>query len=367
MRTLATIALFFALAAPASAAKRQVPRGWLGVVVDGPFNDPSFAGAGAEWDRMSGSGAEAVRTAIYWSAVQPTSAAEANFAASDAIVLDAARRRLGVLPVLQGTPGWAALHPGDPASPPRDPADFARVLGLLVARYGPNGSLWREHPEVVKTPIRQWQIWNEPNLTRYWNVAPWAPTYVKLLKAAHAALKAADPGARTILAGLPNESWEAIDQIYDAGGRGAFDVVALHPYTGIPAHVTRIVKIVRRKMQERRDGKLPIWVTELSWPAAEGKTVQHNDFETTDRGQSGRLKAVLPMLADERRTLRIGRVYWYTWLSQEGISDSAFDFSGLRRLRAGQLVSSPALTIFTRLARRLQGCEKQPGDARRCR
>ena len=120
-------------------------------------------------------------------------------------------------------------------------------------------------------------------------------------------------------------------------------------------------------MQRRGDGKLPIWVTELSWPAAQGKTVQHHDFETTDAGQSTRLKAGLPMLADAAQALGIGRVYWYTWLSSEGITDSAFDFSGLRRLRAGQLVSAPSLTVFTRLARRLQGCAKQSGDARRCR
>jgi hypothetical protein len=73
------------------------------------------------------------------------------------------------------------------------------------------------------------------------------------------------------------------------------------------------------------------------------------------------------MLADARKTLGIGRVYWYSWLTQERITDSAFDFSGLRRLRAGQLISAPSLTVFTRLARRLQGCEKQSGDARRCR
>ena len=68
-----------------------------------------------------------------------------------------------------------------------------------------------------------------------------------------------------------------------------------------------------------------------------------------------------------RRTLRIGRVYWYTWLSAEGFTDSAFDYSGLRRLRDGQLRSAPALATFRRAARRLQGCAKRLGDARRCR
>ena len=120
-------------------------------------------------------------------------------------------------------------------------------------------------------------------------------------------------------------------------------------------------------MARRGDGKIPIWITELSFPAAQGKTLQHGGFETTEKGQSDRLKEGLPLLVDDRTKLRIGRVYWYTWLSIEGITGSAFDYSGLRRMRAGQVFDAPSLAIFTRLARRLQGCAKQPGDARRCR
>ena len=216
--------------------------------------------------------------------------------------------------------------------------------------------------------MRSWQIWNEPNLTRYWNVAPWAPSYVALLKRADKALKAADPGSKTVLAGLPNESWKALGGDLQRGRAGLVRHRRAAPLHGrVPENVVRIVKIVRREMARRGDAKLPIWVTELSWPAAQGKTLQHGDFETTEQGQSWRLDEGLPMLADERQRLRIGRVYWYTWLSREGITDSAFDFSGLRRLRAGQLSSAPSLTVFTRLARRLQGCAKQSGDARRCR
>jgi hypothetical protein len=369
MLRLVLIALVCALTLPATseAARREVPRGWLGVVVDGPMTDPAFAGQASEWDLLAGSGAESVRAAVYWDQVQPTGPGDLNFTATDPIFLAAAQRGVNVLPVVQGTPLWAAKNPYDPGSPPRDNEDFARFLTALVTRYGPNGSLWVSHPQVTPQPVRSWQIWNEPNLTRYWNVAPWAPSYVALLKRAHKALKAADPGSQTVLAGLPNESWKALDAIYDAGARRSFDVVTLHPYTGQPKNVVRIVKIVRRLMERRKDGKLPIWVTELSWPAARGKTVQHHDFETTDQGQSSRLNRGLPMLAAARKKLRIGRVYWYTWLSREGVTDSAFDFSGLRRLRGGQVLSAPSLGTFTRLARRLQGCSKQSGDARRCR
>ena len=363
------LALVFGLVAPttADAARRQVPQGWLGVVVDGPLTQPGFQQADAEWDRMASSGAESVRSAFYWHEIQPNGAADQEFANPDAIVLAAARRGLGVLPIVHHTPTWARLHPGDPSSPPKNPDDFARFLTLLVTRYGPNGSLWAEHPEVTRQPIRSWQIWNEPNLTRYWNIAPWAPSYVALLKRAHRALKAVDPGSKTVMAGLPNESWKAVKALYDAGARGSFDVVALHPYTGIPKNVIRIVKIVRREMARRQDSKVPVWITELSWPAAKGKTEQHGGFETTEKGQKDRLKKGLPLIAGDRRKLRIGRVYWYTWLSVEGITDSAFDYSGLRRMRDGQLHDAPSLSTFKRLARRLQGCAKQPGHALRCR
>ena len=117
------IAMVVALALPsgADAARRQIPQGWLGVVVDGPLNEPGYAGAATEWDRLAGSGAESVRAAFYWSAVQPNGPADANFAAYDTLMLTAAARGLGVLPVIQGTPTWAARNPGDPGSPPRDP------------------------------------------------------------------------------------------------------------------------------------------------------------------------------------------------------------------------------------------------------
>src|SRR3954451_7046270 len=366
MRTAVLLTLVLCLTAPsaASAAARQVPPGWLGVVADGPLTESPF-GSADEWNRLAGSGAESVRTAFYWRQVQPSGAADASFAVTDAVVLAAASRGLDVLPVLQGTPDWAAASLGDPGSPPREAADFANFVRLLVTRYGPSGSFWAEHPEVARRPIRAWQIWNEPNITRYWNVASWAPSYVRLLKVAHAALRQADPGARTILAGLPNESWVALRRIYAAGGRHAFDVVALHPYTSTPANVLKLVRLARAEMRRRHDTKLPVWITEPSWPASVGKVDGPRGFTTTDAGQATRLRQGLDLLVKQRSKLRIGRVYWYTWLSQEAAPPSAFACSGQRRPRGGPVVSSRALATFRREAKRLEGCSKLLGDGGR--
>src|SRR3954469_2695450 len=351
----AVIVLALAALPGAASAQRSVPRGWLGVVADGPLT--SGGALDGEWDLMASSGAESVRTAFYWPSAQGDGSAPPDLAHLDGVVLQAARRGLPVLPIVTGTPAWAASRAGDETSPPRDPRLYADFLRALVARYGPRGSLWAEHPEVAVRPIRAWQIWNEPNLTRYWTPPRgqkgFARSYVKLLRAAHRALRAADPGSRTILAGLPNESWTALRAIYRRGGRGAFDVVALHPYTGRPRNVIRLVELARREMRRFHDGRRPVWLTELSWPASQGKTGGVQGFITTERGQARRLRLALSLLARDRKRLRIGRGVWYTWLSREG-SRNAFNWSGLRRQRGGRIVSARSLGVFRRAAKRLE-------------
>jgi hypothetical protein len=98
---------------------------------------------------------------------------------------------------------------------------------------------------------------------------------------------------------------------------------------------------------------MPVWVTELSWPASVGKTNTTGGFETNDKGQAQRLRKGLMLLAKARRTLHIERVYWYTWLSQEQ-GPSSFGWSGLRRIRGGQVVSAPSLNAFRQTAKRLR-------------
>ena len=365
-RVVVLIILVCALnAAPAGAAERRVPQGWLGVTVDGPMT----ADDDAEWDRMVPAGVESVRIAFRWYRLQPE-AGTLDFSGSDALVAAAARRGIAVLPVVEQTPAWASLHPGDLTAPPRDPAAVQSFLATLVARYGPGGSFWAERPELSPLPIRTWQIWNEPNLAGVWSERPYAPSYVATLRAAAAGVRGADPGATVVLAGLVNRSWLALRELYKAGAGGLFDAVALHPYTREPRNVLRLVRLARREMRKHGDATLPIWITELSWPAAQsrsakGKINRRFGIEVTAAGQARRLGDALARLAAARKRLLIGRVSWYTWLSAEA-GPSPFDWSGLRRVRGGRHVSVPALAVYRRAARILEGCAKAHADARRC-
>jgi hypothetical protein len=368
LRRLLPVAVLVALltAAPAYAAKREVPRGWLGMDADGPHMEGAYGTLEDEWDLLAQSGAESVRMAVRWDVLQPD-AGTPDLGPTDAMVMAAARRGLRFLPVVVGTPRWAARKPSAGlASPPRKVSSYTSFLRRLVQRYGRQGSLWDEHPEVRALPIREWQIWNEPNFREYWSQRPFADSFVPLLRAAYRTVHRADPGARVILAGMANHSWAGLERLYRAGGRGAFDAVALHPFTMKPGNVIRLIEMARDVMRRHGDRRLPIWVTELSFPAAKGKVAKPRGLETTQAGQVKRLRASILRLAAERRRLRIERVFWYAWLTYE-TRTSSFSWSGLRRVRDGSVVSTSSLDAYRRVARRLQGCPKPLGDAGRCR
>jgi hypothetical protein len=357
-RPLLALALLALLAGatPAAAAER-VPSEWMGVTIDGPMRP----GDSREWNRMARAGVKTVRTAFQWFHIQPKAPAPdgrlgLQLGATDTLVIAAANRGITLLPVIQWPPSWAALRPGLFGSPPRDARDVERIFGALAARYGPDGTLWRRRPGLERRPIRAWQVFNEPNITFFWEQQPFARSYVETLQAAERGLRAADPGARLVLAGLPNESWKALSSIYAAGGRGSFDAVALHPYSHRPANVLRIVRRARRVMRRNGDAAVPIWVTEFSWPA--GRPLRNppdwaRGFATvSDREQARLLDRALRRFRAARGRLGIERLVWYTWLSRE-TRDDPFSYSGLRRIRRGARHDTPALRMFRSWARRV--------------
>jgi hypothetical protein len=339
------------LTAPAGAA---VPRSFFGVMADGPLLSGRVDVA-AEQRLMRASGVGSVRVAVQWRELQPRAGAAPDLRALDAFVAGAARARVDVLPVVLGAPAWAAVDPGDPASPPRLAATYGRFLATLVARYGPRGSLWRGAGAPPRRPIRRWQVWNEPDIARYWHARePWPRGYVRLLRGARAALRRADPGAQVVLAGLTNRSWIDVRAVYDAGGRGQFDLAAAHPFSARVANVVRIVGLVRREMRRAGDARTPLLVTEMSWSSGAGRSTLNYGWETTEAGQAARVRSALSRLAAARTRYRLAGVYWYTWLSPAPGAADSFSYSGLRRLDgSGRPVSKPALGAFRAVARRL--------------
>jgi Glycosyl hydrolase catalytic core len=360
------IALVAALAAAAltvpaaadAAPHRQVPQGFFGVMADGPLTE-GLVPAAPEFARMASSGVETARVVFDWSHAQPAPGDPYDFSESDAFVAGAAARRIRVLPAVLHAPAWAVDGPAEYGSPPRELSAYAAYMTALVQRYRPGGTFWAEHPLLPRMPISAWQVWNEPNVPFYWSKRPFARGYVALLKAARAAIRATDPRATVLLAGLTNgaesPSWEALRMILKAGGRGQFDAVALHPYTSKVKNILRTVRYARAEMR-RRGGIKPVWLTEISWSSSGGRTTDRfATWDTSERGQARMARAALTTLARERRALGIRQVTWYTWLSPQVSRSKWFDYAGLSRMKDGRVVRKPALKAFASVARRLAG------------
>jgi Beta-galactosidase len=349
---LAAFAVLLCLPAGASA---RVPREFFGIMANGALDRPGVA-LGAESRRMRQAGIATERLEVAWDVVEPEQG-RYDFALTDRKVLAAARARLDVLALVVRSPSWAALEPGQPFSPPRDPADFARFLRTLVARYGPRGSLWRAHRDVTPRPVRAWQIWNEPNLVTYWTRQPFMRGYAALLDTSFRTLKRADRGSTVVMAGLANFSWRALERLFARGGRRLrFDVAAVHPFSGRPSNSVRIVGLNRAVLDRHGAARKPIWLTELTWSSAKGrKRNVTKNWETTEAGQAQKLTQAYTLYARARARLRLGRIYWYTWVTVDRDSPNSFDYSGLRTLRPdGRVVDKPAARAFRAIVRKLR-------------
>jgi hypothetical protein len=384
MRRLLPALILFALLGAAPSASAAVPKHWLGASF-GPEYVARKAKSkfGAELGRMRRSGVGSARFALYWFHLQPypnmaavppaerkayrdINGIPTNLRFLDRLVGIAAQKRLSLMPVVLGAPRWATDDTNRAIYVPRDPADYATFMDTLVRRYGPTGTFWTEHPDVRYFPIRTWQIWNEISNSHYWDKS-WARSYPPLLRGAYDALKAVDPQARVVQAGLNSgesgSSWHALDVLYDQFDRQGlgrpFDEVATHVYTRRVPDAVKVVEETRQVMR-RHDDPRPIRVTELAWPAAKGRLrdADGNKREffaaTTDKGMAKRLFAGVMSLANNRTRLKISGVDWFQWASAYKGTDDAFRYSGLREARGKRLRDKPAMKAFRRVAKRLR-------------
>jgi hypothetical protein len=358
--------LLLALTPAAQGAPRSVPQGFYGAVWDREVVDAPPAVQDAQWARMASAGVESVRAVFSWSDAQPDPLRPPSFESTDQLVALASAHGIRLLPVVIYAPPWARKFPGRGASPPARPGDYAAYLRALVARYGPTGSFWTERPDLPRRPLREWQIWNEPQLRYQWDDGEYASDYGRLLRAAHAALRRADPGAKVVLAGATNLAWEALATLYRSGRiAGSFDVATLHPYTASPDRVIRAARLFRAELRRHGDGRTPLWITELGWPASSGRVRSNSTLQTTDRGMADRLERAYALLARTRRSGEVGvsRAYWYTWASPYRGGD-IFGFAGLLRFDGGAFSARPAYDAYVASARRHEGCAKD--GAGRC-
>lgn len=327
---LVACALTALLCVPAVAvAAPPAPSGFtVGISPQTPADD-------IDYSLMAEAGLTSLRLPLGWESVERQSPfwAPPDWSGFDRSVALAAEYGMRVFPFIWGTPSWVAGQPGiEPVSRWAGRA-WAAFLRRAVERYGPNGSFWRENPDLPFLPIRAWEIWNEENIVSF--ASEQNPTkFARLLRISGKVLHRTDPAAEVIVGGFfgqplqipPNiASGDYLNRIYRAGNvKPYFDGVGLHPYVPNAQGMAGQIRNLRRVMRAHGDPATPIYVTELGWGSDDGPT----RWELGLRGQANQLNRAFKMLSANRQRWRVRGVWWYSW-SDEGGSCSFCRTAGL--------------------------------------
>ena len=253
---------------------------------------------------------------------------------------------------------------GNSSKPPVKGAAAQSWKDFLTAaaeRYGPGGAFWKEFPSVPQQPARVWQIWNEPGSPAYFQPKPNPKTYAKLLKLSGETLRAADGGAKIMLAGLFASSDRGairgripavpyLEKLYKVPGAAeSFDLVALHPYSREVGGMLDQVEQIREVMSEAGDSRTKLAITELGWSSNDPNG---SLLAKGLQGQATTMKAAFKALVRARSRFRLDTVNWFSLrdipVGGPGESCPNCPFSGIMEV-SGAL--KPAYGIFRSFTR----------------
>lgn len=250
-----------------------------------------------------------VKQEVLWRDFEPVQG-QINFAALDPIIDALEAENLSILLTVTTAPTWARSMQEE-NGPPDNYEDYAIFVGALAARYAGR--------------VDAYEIWSEPNIRSRWKsvIHPiGAEAYLDLLRLAFNAVKAADPNAVVVSAGLAPTGFNdalnseagdvevnAVDdrvflsQLYQGGLPEFVDAVGAHPMgwanppdavcctaaEGVTTHFEsptfyflNTLQDYRQIMTQNSDGDTPIWVTKFGWGTSEdlGQADEINIFMT---------------------------------------------------------------------------------------
>lgn len=237
-------------------------------------------------DLMKEAGFNWIKQAFSWESIAGAGRGQYDWSIADKVVTHANERGLKILARLSLDPDLQGFWAGDP---PANSDAFAEYAGALAARYNCQ-------PGAIGC-IQAYQIWNEPNLAREWGgKRPNPAEYVEFLGKAYRAIKAANPNAIVISAGMaptgdnndiamPDDVF--YDQMYQAMGGssdGYFDALGVHgagyaappeldpaeaasnpKYGGYRFFAFRHVEDIRAIMEKYGDTAKKIVLLEFGW------------------------------------------------------------------------------------------------------
>jgi hypothetical protein len=355
MRRALTLALL-AVAALAilGAGTASAKRGFFGVhYASGPVTKQDL-------NRLDQGGVGTVRRLFYWPALEPR---KGKFAwTTDKVIGNLASRGIEMLPFVYGSPRYVAKHPNvPPVKSAKRRRLFRKFLIQAVKRYGKGGTYWtprpgnqrspyhQQHPGKPNRPITAWQIWNEPNLKKFFAPHPSVPQYATLVRTARGAIHGVDRRANVVLAGMSGRGQPSdkkfLNRFYRAKRiKRSFDAVAVNPYAPHVPQVGKKIKRIRGVMKRHRDGRTPLWITEIGWGS---HAPDRFGLNKGLQGQKRILQKSFRMIIRHRRGWHVKRLIWFDFRDPPaGAGGCSFCTSAGLLRRSGQ--PKPAWRAFKR-------------------
>jgi polysaccharide biosynthesis protein PslG len=347
---LVLVAAAAALAATSAAAKGS--RSFFGVVQGPPLTS-------RDYKELGEAGTGTVRFGLLWNAVQPNRTGGFHWTAYDRKIGTLAAHGIRSFPTVSGSPAWIAKKPKRPPLSSKSARNaWQTFLSKAVQRYGRGGTYWTtlyplQHPGKPKLPITQWQIWNEPNLPKFFPKKHATRNYARLVKLSDKPIHQADGRAELVLAGMPAFISPTADKflgrLYRVKGfKGSFDAAAVHPYAENMRKFVTAIKRMRTTLRKHHDRRKGLWLTEVGW----GSMRHHGHLNVGRRGQKRLLERAFRVSVRRRHKWHIEGAQWFDWRDPAKGAPTNCSFCTSAGLLKHDYAKKPAYHAFRHLAKR---------------
>ncbi|HOX39525.1 MAG TPA: cellulase family glycosylhydrolase [Candidatus Brocadiia bacterium] len=172
-------------------------------------------GSARDLELMKASGIEMIRMDFTWTAIEREKG-KYDFAACDQLLNDMDAMGIRCLMVIDY---GNSLY--EEASPSREEtrAAYARMVEDAARRYRGRNVIW--------------EVWNEPNLPRFWQPIQNVDDYMALVKALVPAIRRGDPDSCVVAPACSGIALGWLEECFKRGMLELVDGVSVHPYRGI--------------------------------------------------------------------------------------------------------------------------------------
>lgn len=242
-------------------------------------------------------------------------------------LLDCARRNgITVYAIVAYWPSWTKAYTSEGVD------DYVAFLRVLVGRY--------------RDRIKQWEIWNEPNIF-FWQGPK--ELYAELLIKSYRAIKEVDPTAEVLGISTAGIDFKFIERML--AKQTPFDVLTIHPYRKVlddQAFIDDLKKV--SDLVKLPDGRRrPVWLTEMGWATHVAHHVLGQDFQPSPQRVQAELiaRSYLCSLVSGVEP----RTFWYDFRND---GEDPFYFEHNMGIVHRDFRPKPAYQAFATLARVLK-------------